>query len=177
MAEQGPSLSQVRITTTTSLWWCETFVQSFCAYSVAAAGQVIVGNFSFVLFAFSCWYYSPFIPSHPPPPKKTTFNLLTGILTTGRLSRKGRVRDKKVTKLHMSQRKTTVLHALHVVWCLNIHGRSRSTHGVKWPVLQTCWRLEHLMKNIQPSLSISKPLMSVWLQDSYCTFCKPNEPR
>lgn len=75
MAEQGPSLSQVRITTVTltSLWWCKSFAQSFCADSLPAAGQLIVVNFFHVLFVSSCWYYSPFKQSHPPLPEKKNY--------------------------------------------------------------------------------------------------------
>ena len=75
MAEQGPSLSQVRITTVTltSLWWCKSFAQSFCADSLPAAGQLIVVNFFHVLFVSSCWCYSPFKQSHPPLPEKKNY--------------------------------------------------------------------------------------------------------
>lgn len=75
MAEQGPSLSQVRITTVTltSLWWCKSFAQSFCADSLPAAGQLIVVNFFHVLFVSSCLCYSPFKQSHPPLPEKKNY--------------------------------------------------------------------------------------------------------
>ena len=69
--------------------------------------------------------------------------------------------NKDVTNLHIWLSKTIVLHALHVQFSfLTFRRRSRSFYDVKWPVLQACWRRDHMMKNVQFCL-LSEALVAI----------------